>query len=72
MEDRSPVKGKVHRGICITGNSAMENPVHSTWKSKGRFPTSCKQGFPQLHKTASYTHPPMHTAEDPHKKRTDF
>ena len=27
----------------------MENPVHSLWKSKNSFPTSCKQGFPQSH-----------------------
>ena len=42
--------------MCITGYSTMENPIHSTWKSKNSFPTSCKQRFPQLHKTASYTH----------------
>lgn len=42
--------------MCITGYSAMENPIHITWKSKDSFPTFCKQGFPQLHRAASYTH----------------
>lgn len=42
--------------MWITGYSAMENAIHSTWKSKDSFPTSCKQRFPQLHKTASYPH----------------
>ena len=48
--------------MWITGYSAMENAIHSTWKSKGSFPTSCKQRFPQLHKTASYPH--SHNADD--------
>ena len=34
----------------------MENSIHSTWKSKSSFPTSCKQSCPQFHKVASYTH----------------
>ena len=41
--------------MCITGYSAMDNTIHSIWKSKGSFSTSCKQCCPQLHKTASYT-----------------
>ena len=36
--------------MCITGYGTMENPIHSLWKSKNSFPTSCKQGFPQFHK----------------------
>ena len=35
--------------MCITGYGTMENPIHSLWKSKNSFPTSCKQGFPQFH-----------------------
>ena len=35
--------------MCITGYETMENPIHSLWKSKSSFPTSCKQGFPQFH-----------------------
>ena len=35
--------------MCITGYGTMENPIHSLWKSKYSFPTSCKQGFPQFH-----------------------
>ena len=35
--------------MCITGYGTMENPIHSLWKSKSSFPTSCKQGFPQFH-----------------------
>ena len=42
--------------MCITAYSVMGNAVHSTWKSKGNFPTCCKQRFPQLHKQGSYTH----------------
>ena len=42
--------------MCITLYSAMDNAIHSIWKSKGSFPTSCKQRCPQLHKTESYTH----------------
>jgi len=45
--------------MCITGRFAMENAVHSLWKSKGSFPTSCKQHFPQLRNMASYTHFPL-------------
>ena len=44
--------------MCITGRSATENAVHSLWKSKSSFPTSCKQHFPQLRSMASYTHFP--------------
>ena len=42
--------------VCITPHSAMDNTIHSIWKSKSSFPTSCKQCCPQLHKTGSYTH----------------
>ena len=35
--------------MCITGYETMENPIHSLWKSKNSFSTSCKQGFPQFH-----------------------
>ena len=35
--------------MCITGYGTMENPIHSLWKSKNSFPTSCKWGFPQFH-----------------------
>ena len=42
--------------MCITPHSAMDNAIHSIWKSKGSFPTSCKQRCPQLHKTGGYTH----------------
>ena len=45
--------------MCITGRFAMENAVHSLWKSKGSFPTSCKQHFPQLRSMAGYTHFPL-------------
>ena len=44
--------------MCITDRSAMENTVHSLWKSKGSFPTASKQHFPQLRSMASYTHFP--------------
>ena len=45
--------------VCITPHSAMDNTIHSIWKSKSSFPTSCKQCCPQLHKTGSYTHCPQ-------------
>ena len=45
--------------MCITPHSAMDNTIHSIWKSKSSFPTSCKQCCPQLHKTESYTHCPQ-------------
>ena len=45
--------------MCITPHSAMDNTIHSIWKSKSSFPTSCKQCCPQLHKTGSYTHCPQ-------------
>lgn len=44
--------------MCITDRFAMENTVHSLWKSKDSFPTFCKQHFPQLRSMASYTHFP--------------
>ena len=44
--------------MCITGRFAMENTVHSLWKSKSGFPTASKQHFPQLRSIASYTHFP--------------
>ena len=45
--------------MCITGRFAMENTVHSLWKSKSGFPTASKQHFPQLRNMASYTHFPL-------------
>ena len=40
--------------MCITGYGTMENPIHSLWKSKSSFPTSCKQGFPQFHERSQF------------------
>jgi hypothetical protein len=59
----APLENKKDSAVemCITGHSAMENAVHSPWKSKKNFPTACKQRFPQLHKMAGYTH--SHCAE---------
>lgn len=39
-----------------------KTPFTAHGKAKGSFPTSCKQRFPQLHKTASYPH--SHNADD--------
>lgn len=42
--------------MCITDYST-DGKQHSQHMEKSRdFPTSCKHRFPQLHKTASYTH----------------
>lgn len=59
----APLKNKKDSTVemCITDHSAMENAVHSPWKSKKNFPTACKQRFPQLHEMAGYTH--SHCAE---------
>ena len=40
--------------MCIIGYGIMENPIHSLWKSKNSFPTSCKQGFPQFHERSQF------------------
>lgn len=42
--------------IFIIAHSAMENDVHSIWKSRNGFPTSCKHSSPQLHKPGNYKH----------------